>query len=61
MEGGELLTELISDDDWKSVVSWFNNWYDPYWDDTDVGNKIIGSEIVPQIKVQSIGVISEDT
>ena len=50
MEGGELLTELISDDDWKRVVSWFNNWYDPYWDDTDVGNKIIGSEIVPQIK-----------
>jgi len=50
MEGGELLTELISDDDWKSVVSWFNNWYDPYWDDTDAGNKIIGSEIVPQIK-----------
>ncbi len=50
MEGGELLTELISDDDWKRVVSWFNNWYDPYWDDTDAGNEIIGSEIVPQIK-----------
>ena len=51
IEGGEILTEMISDDDWESVVTWFNAWYEPYWEDPNAGNNIISSEIVPIIKL----------
>jgi hypothetical protein len=41
---------MISDEHWQSVVTWFNSWYDSYWENSDSGNEIITSEIVPIVK-----------